>query len=57
MRKQTRKTELARYEALLMRHGDEDVMGSLEALMLAVADEMRRRAAAQRRQRRGGSEP
>ena len=59
MRRQTRKFEMARYEALLMQQGDEDVIGSLEALMLAVADEMRRRAAAERRpvKRRGDIEP
>ena len=44
MRRQNRKFELARYEALLMQQGDEDVLSTLEALMLAVADEMRRRA-------------
>jgi hypothetical protein len=58
MRRQTRKFELSRYEALLMQQGDEDVLNSLEALMLAVADEMRRRAAAQPRpvKRGGGTE-
>jgi hypothetical protein len=49
MRRQNRKFELAKYEALLMQQGDEDVLSTLEALMLAVADEMRRRAAAERR--------
>jgi hypothetical protein len=55
MRRKTRKSELSRYEALLMQQGDEDVISSLEALMLAVADEMRRRAATERRpvKRRG----
>jgi hypothetical protein len=48
MRRQNRKFELSKYEALLMEQGDEDVISSLEALMLAVADEMRRRTAAQR---------
>jgi hypothetical protein len=59
MRRQFRKFELSRYEALLMQQGDEDVMSSLEALMLAVADEMRRRTAAERRpvKRRGGIVP
>jgi hypothetical protein len=59
MRRQARKFELSKYEALLMQQGDEDVMSSLEALMLAVADEMRRRTAAERRpvKRRGGIAP
>jgi hypothetical protein len=56
MLRKTRKFELSRYEALLMQQGDDDVISSLEALMLAVADEMRRRAATERRavKRRGG---
>jgi hypothetical protein len=59
MRRQARKFELSKYEALLMQQGDEDVMSSLEALMLAVADEMRRRTAAERRpvKRRRGIAP
>jgi hypothetical protein len=48
MRRPTRKFELSRYEALLMQRGEDDVLASLEALMLAVADEMRRRAASAR---------
>ena len=48
MPRQTRRFELSKYEALLMGQDDQDVISSLEALMLAVADEMRCRAAAQR---------
>jgi len=44
-RKNRRNPDLAKYEALLTQQGDDEIIAAFEALLLAVAQELRRRDA------------
>ena len=48
MDKLDRKLQLGRYDALLARHGDEELLNSFDALMREVAAKLQRRGAPKR---------
>jgi hypothetical protein len=50
MDKLDRKLQLGRYDALLARHGDEELLSSFDALMREVAAKLERRGAPKTRQ-------
>ncbi len=50
MDKLDRKLQLGRYDALLARHGDEELLSSFDALMREVAAKLERRGAPKSRQ-------
>ena len=50
MGKLDRKPQLGRYDALLARHGDEELLNSFDALMREVAAKLQRRSAPKSRQ-------
>jgi ATP phosphoribosyltransferase regulatory subunit HisZ len=50
MGKLDRKLQLGRYDALLARHGDQELLSSFDALMREVATKLRRRGAPKARQ-------
>lgn len=50
MDKLDRKLQLGRYDALLARHGDEELLSSFDALMREVAAKLERRRAPKTRQ-------
>jgi hypothetical protein len=50
MDKPDRKLQLGRYDALLARHGDEELLSSFDALMREVGAKLQRRAAPKTRQ-------
>jgi hypothetical protein len=50
MDKPDRKLQLGRYDALLARHGDEELLSSFDAPMREVGAKLQRRAAPKTRQ-------
>ncbi|HXY99093.1 MAG TPA: hypothetical protein VEI03_03770 [Stellaceae bacterium] len=54
MTKLERRTRFDRYEALLARHGDRELLDTFEALMRALAEKLRSRPARRARPDAGG---